>query len=65
MGASSSSLTLDMTSETLESLKVELLAKCEKILVDNPGNRCCKYVIEFLNSDEGKKLSNEGKELLS
>lgn len=59
MGASASSLTPEMTSETLESLKVELLTKCEKILVDHPGNRCCKYVIEFLNSDEGKKLSNE------
>jgi len=59
MGASASSLTPEMTSETLESLKVELLTKCEKILVDHPDNRCCKYVIEFLNSDEGKKLSNE------
>ncbi len=60
MGASSSSLSVDMTNETLDSLKLELLAKCEEILVEHPGNRCCKYTIEYLDSDEGKNLSNDG-----
>lgn len=59
MGASSSSLSSDMTPETLEGLKVELKSKCEKILVDNPENRCCKYLIQYLDSEDGKKLSNE------
>jgi len=57
MGVSASSLTSDMTPETLEGYKAELLTKCEEILTENPGNRCCKHVIKYLASDEGKKLS--------
>ncbi len=60
MGASSSSLSLDMTPETLDNLKEELLIKCKEILVNHPGNRCCKYVVEYLASEEGKSMSNEG-----
>ena len=61
MGASSSSLvSLDMSKDTLDGLKTELLAKCEDILSKNSENRCCKYVIDYLNTDEGKNLSNEG-----
>jgi len=60
MGASSSSLvSLDMSKDTLDGLKAELLAKCEDILSKNSENRCCKYVIDYLNTDEGKNLSNE------
>lgn len=60
MGASSSSLvSLDMSKDTLDGLKTELLAKCEDILSKNSENRCCKYVIDYLNTDEGKNLSNE------
>jgi creatine kinase len=28
-------------------------------LKDHPENRCCKYVVEYLDSEEGKNLSNE------
>ena len=45
----------------VESLKIKTLADCKKILSDNPGNRCCKFAIEYLNSDEGKALIHEGK----
>jgi len=62
MGASaSSSLSLDMTPEVRDSLLSELLAKCEEVLSENPDNRCCKHAIQYLNSDEGKNMSNEGK----
>ena len=33
----------------------ELLAKCDSILAENPGNRCCKYLKEYVKSDEFKK----------
>ena len=33
----------------------------EAVLKENPENRCCKYAIEYLNSDEGKALLIEGK----
>lgn len=60
MGISASSLTPNTSPETLEGYKAELLTKCEEILVEHPGNRCCKYVIQYLASDEGKKLSPNG-----
>ncbi len=60
MGVSSSSLTPDMSPETLEGYKAELQTKCEDILAENPDNRCCKYVIKYLATDEGKSLSPKG-----
>jgi hypothetical protein len=60
MGASSSNLSHDMSPETLDGLKSELLTTCEEILEKNPDNRCCKYVIKYLDTEEGKKLSNKG-----
>lgn len=38
----------------------ELLAKCDSILAENPGNRCCKYLKEYVKSDEFKNLSEAG-----
>lgn len=46
----------------VESLKAKTLSDCKEILVDNPGNRACRFAIEYLNSDEGKALNDEGKE---
>ncbi len=60
MGISTSSLTPDMTPETLDGFKAELSTKCEEILAENPDNRCCKYVIKFLSSEAGKTISAEG-----
>ncbi len=42
-------------------LKDQVLIDCEKILAEHPENRACKYTIEYLKSDEGKNLSEEGK----
>ena len=50
-----------MTLEMKEMIAVGITKKCNEILVDNPGNRCAKYAVEYLSSDEGKNLSNEGK----
>ena len=41
----------------------ELLAKCDSILAENPGNRCCKYLKEYVKSDEFKNLSEAGESL--
>ena len=60
MGASASSLVPDMTPEVRDSLKAELLAKCESVLAENPENRCCKYAVQFLGTEEGGGMSNEG-----
>lgn len=49
----------NIESTSWASLKVDVLTKCEKILVENPDNRACKYTIEYLNSDAGKNLSEE------
>ena len=60
MGISASSLSTDMSPETLEGYKAELLTKCEEILKEHPENRCCKYVIKYLGTDDGKNLSPKG-----
>jgi len=46
----------DMTAETYQKLK----EKCKEVYEKNPGNRCAKYAIDYLDSEEGKSLSNEG-----
>jgi len=43
----------------VESLKAKTLSDCKEILVDNPGNRACRFAIEYLNSDEGNALNDE------
>ena len=54
------SLLKDMTVETKGLIIAEIVKKCNEILIDNPGNRCAKYAAEYLSSEEGKSLSNEG-----
>jgi creatine kinase len=49
----------EMTPEEKASVMADIVAKCEDILKDHPENRCCKYVVEYLGSEEGKNLSNE------
>jgi creatine kinase len=49
----------EMTPEEKASIMADIVAKCEDILKDHPENRCCKYVVEYLDSEEGKNLSNE------
>ena len=38
----------------------QVLSLAESILEEHPGNRCCKYLLDYIDSDEGKNLSNEG-----
>mmetsp|Transcript_63001 Transcript_63001/g.74522 ORF Transcript_63001/g.74522 Transcript_63001/m.74522 type:complete len:388 (-) Transcript_63001:258-1421(-) len=56
---SSPSFHAEMTPEEKASIMADIVSKCEDILKDHPENRCCKYVVEYLGSEEGKKLSNE------
>jgi creatine kinase len=56
---SSPSFHAEMTPEEKASIMADIVAKCEDILKDHPENRCCKYVVEYLDSEEGKNLSNE------
>lgn len=37
----------------------QVLSLAESILEEHPGNRCCKYLLDYIDSDEGKNLSNE------
>ena len=39
----------------------EIVDKCNTILVEHPGNRCCKYLIAYVKTDEFKGLSESGK----
>ena len=52
---------VDMSPETREKLVEELVAKCESITAENPGNRCCVKAQDYVTTDEFKALSNEGK----
>ena len=69
MGSSVSTLSADilkklikeMTPEMKDALTLEIVKKCKDILKKYPSNLCCKYTIEYLESEEGKSLSNEGK----
>ena len=68
MGSTASTLSTDilknlmknMSTDMKDALALEIIKKCADILKENPGNRCCKYTIEYLSSDAGKALSNEG-----
>jgi hypothetical protein len=43
-----------------EKDREELIGKCEGILKEHPGNRCAKYLKEYVNTDEFKALSESG-----
>lgn len=32
----------------------------EAVLKENPENRCCKYALQYLATEEGQSLSDEG-----
>jgi creatine kinase len=42
-------------------LRKEISEQCKEILKDYPGNRGCKYAKQYLETEEGKSLSDEGK----
>jgi len=41
-----------------------VVSKCDEILKAHPGNRCCKYLKEYVTSDEFKALSEADQETL-
>lgn len=58
---SSLTLTANSTTEERDAFVAKLLSDSAEILAKNPDNRCCKYISDFLKSEEGKELSNDGK----
>ena len=57
---SSLTLTANSTTEDRDTFVAKLLSDSAEVLAKNPGNRCCKYLAEYLKSEEAKKLSNDG-----
>ena len=52
---------LDCSSPKMRSKSLEeLVAKCQQVLKQNPNNRCCKYAIDYLSSEDVTILSSEG-----
>jgi len=49
----------EATAENKDKLIESLKGKATEILGKFPDNRCCKYLIPYLDSEEGKALSNE------
>jgi len=47
------------TTQDLKSTREDILTKCEGVLKENPGNRCCKYVLEYFDTEEGKALKDD------
>ena len=54
-------LATNSTAEERAAFVAKLLSDSAEVLAKNPGNRCCKYLADYLESDEGKDLSNDGK----
>lgn len=55
------SINLSLSDDEKNKLITDLIEKCESVSKENPGNLCAKYATEYLKSEEGKSLSNEGK----
>lgn len=61
MDSFSSALFQGLISENREEFVIKLTEKCKDILKENPDNRCAKYALEYVSSEEIKLFSNEGK----
>jgi len=61
MDSFSSALFQGLISENREEFVIKLTGKCKDILKENPDNRCAKYALEYVSSEEIKLFSNEGK----
>mmetsp|Transcript_3945 Transcript_3945/g.4581 ORF Transcript_3945/g.4581 Transcript_3945/m.4581 type:complete len:387 (-) Transcript_3945:326-1486(-) len=59
MGETISKIDHGMTQETRDSITAETKTQCETILEKHPENRCCKYLVEYIDTKEFKDLSNE------
>ena len=57
---SSLTLTANSTAEDRDTFVAKLLSDSAEVLAKNPGNRCCKYLADYLKSEEIKELSNDG-----
>jgi len=59
MVLSTANLTVDMDIDTKHQFINVVIAECKSVLEENPGNRCAKYCLEYLNSEEGKNLDSK------
>mmetsp|Transcript_26597 Transcript_26597/g.53027 ORF Transcript_26597/g.53027 Transcript_26597/m.53027 type:complete len:388 (-) Transcript_26597:74-1237(-) len=59
MVLSTANLTVDMDIDTKQQFINDIIAECKSVLEENPGNRCAKYCLEYLNSEEGKNLDSK------
>mmetsp|Transcript_4242 Transcript_4242/g.8074 ORF Transcript_4242/g.8074 Transcript_4242/m.8074 type:complete len:388 (+) Transcript_4242:92-1255(+) len=59
MVLSTANLTVDMDIDTKHQFINDVIAECKSVLEENPGNRCAKYCLEYLNSEEGKNLDSK------
>lgn len=57
-------LTANSTAEDRDAFIAKLLSDADEILAKNRGNRCAKYLLDYLTSEEGNKLSNDGEYLV-
>ncbi len=60
MALSTAHLSVEMDIDTKQQFIKDVIAECKNILAENPGNRCVKYCLDYLNSDEGKNLDSKG-----
>jgi hypothetical protein len=61
MAISTTNVSSNMDLETQQQFIKDVIAGCEKVLVENSGNRCAKYCKEYLESKDGKDLDAKGK----
>ena len=61
MTISTVNVSSNMDLETKHQFIKDVIAECEKVLVENTGNRCAKYCKEYLASSDGKDLDSKGK----
>lgn len=60
MPISTSNLSVDMDIKTKHQFTDDIIAECKHVLEGNPGNRCAKYCMEYLGSEDGKNLDSKG-----
>ena len=61
MAISTVNVSSNMDLETKHQFIKDVIAECEKVLVENTGNRCAKYCKEYLASSDGKDMDSRGK----
>jgi hypothetical protein len=60
MAIATTNVSVDMDLETKQEFIQDLIVECDKVLAENPENRCAKYCKEYLGSKEGQDLDAKG-----